>query len=444
MSTSDGNAVLVNALSSSVRSTLNGMETAPALIRRVLEEGSWRSFTTPRGEHVEHESFESFVTEAPTRGIGKTIDEIVRIISGEADVLRLLAEALDVRVEDLYSPGNSPDALDAVAHDAEKFGAHVRAGNWIFGLMVARSVKPGNVRASANEPRTETDGPRKVTAAKFAMMAGTGVPRVMRFYKAWERAAQAGVVPGFDSLTPGMPIDLPDPELWAEYFITYERNGDRREGIAQQAEITGSSYAEALKVAERPGALRTAILGDAKTAEAARVALVDRMQDDPELQLTMAKTLAQEPDLKKALASETRRAERVGYVRHAAEQGKVRTQAGQLIELSELSREKASEHLAVVIDPASDPDAVENAYEAVQAMIAEAVVADPEIQTREQRSKFHKALSSTVKSIESIDPDDLVAVADDDLRESISAAQKRINELAELVARSKSNRLRAV
>ncbi|MFD0229063.1 hypothetical protein ACWGPD_33540 [Streptomyces hirsutus] len=444
MNTSDGNAVLVNALSSSVRSTLNGMETAPALIRRVLEEESWRSFTTPRGEHVEHESFDSFVTAAPTRGLGKTIEEIVRIISGEDDVLRLLAEALDVQVDDLRSPETIPDTLGAVAQDAKQFGAYARAGGWLFGLMVARSVKPGNARASTGETHTQQDGTPKVTATKFAMMAGTGVPRVMRFYKAWERAAEAGVVPKFDSLTPGTMIDLPDPELWAEYFITYERNGDRRESIAQQAEMSGSSYAEALKVAERPGALRTAILGDAKTAEAARVALVDRMQDDPELQLNMAKTLAREPELKKALASEARRAERAGYVRQAAEQGKVKTPAGQVIELPELAREKASGHLAVVSDPGADPEAVENAYQAVQAIIAEAVDADPDIQTREQRSKFQKALSSTVKSIESIDLDDLIAVADDDLRESISAAQKRINELAEVLARSQSNRLRAV
>ncbi|CAL9528902.1 hypothetical protein [Streptomyces sp. enrichment culture] len=444
MSTSDGNAVLVNALSSSVRSTLNGMETAPALIKRVLEEESWRSFTTPRGEHVEHESFESFVTTAPTRGLGKTIEEIVRIVGDEEDVLRSLAKALDIRIEELRSPETLSEALDSVAQDAKQFGAYARAGGWIFGLMVARSVRPGNSRQAVNDDSAEQGGSRKVTAGKFAIMAGTGVPRVMRFYKAWERAAEAGVVPGFDSLTPGVSVDLPDPELWAEYFTTYERNSDRRESIAQQAEIAGSSYAEALKVAERPGALRTAILGDAKTAEAARAALIDRMEDDPDLQRNMAKTLAQAPEWKKALASETRRVERAGYVREAAEQGKVKTPGGQVIELPQQARDEASEHLAVVSDPTAEPEAVENAYEAVRAIIADTIDADPEIQTRERRSKFHKALNSTVKSIESIDPDDLVAVVDDDLRETISAAQKRINELAELLARSSSSRLRAV
>ncbi|MFB6477560.1 hypothetical protein ACFCXF_01495 [Streptomyces virginiae] len=443
MNTSDGNAVLVNALSSSVRTTLNGMETAPALIRRVLEEGSWRRFTTPRGEHVEHATFESFVTSTPTHGLGKTIEEIVRIIGTEEEVLELLAETLEVEVGDLRSTTATRTEVSAVARDAQQFGAHARAGGWIFGLLVARNVQPG-VRPTAGEVGADIDRPRKVTAAKFAMMAGTGVPRVMRFYKAWERAAEASVVPDFDSLAPGMSVDLPDPELWAEYFTSYERSGDRRESIAEQADIAGSSYAEALKVAERPGALRTAILGDAKTAEAARVALMDRMQDDPSLQLSMAKTLAQEPELKKALAGETRRAERAMCVRQAAEQGKARTPAGQAIELPEPARERASEHLAVVNDPDSEAEAVENAYEAVQAIIAEAVEADPEIQSREQRSKFQKALSSTVRSIESIDPDDLIAVADDDLRKSISAAQKRINELAELLNQQKTNQLRAV
>ncbi|WP_444971049.1 hypothetical protein [Streptomyces sp. SAI-25] len=444
MSTSDGNAVLVNALSSSIRSTLNGMETAPALIRRVLEEESWRSFTSPRGEQVNHDSFESFVTTAPTRGLGKTIDEIVRIVGDEEDVLRLLAEALGVGIDDLRSPEMIPSALGAVEHDAKEFGAYARAGGWLFGLMVARNVKPGNSHPSTGKSSAELGGTRKVTAAKFAMMAGTGVPRVMRFYKAWERAAQAGVVPDFDSLSPGMSVDLPEPELWAEYFTTYERNSDRRESIAQQAEITGTSYAEALKVAERPGALRTAILGDAKTAEAARVALVDRMQDDLDLQRSMAKTLVQAPELKKALASESRRVERAEFVREAAEQGKVKTPAGQMIDLPQSAREKASAHLTVVNDPTAEPEAIENAYEAVQAIIVDAIHADPELQTNEQRNRYHKALSSTVKSIESIDPDDLIAVADDDLRQTISAAQKRINELAELLAHSQPNRLRAV
>ncbi|MFB7619820.1 hypothetical protein [Kitasatospora sp. NPDC056181] len=443
MSSANGNAVLVNALSSSVRSTLNGIETVPGLIRRVLEEGSWRSFTTPRGELVNHDTFESFITTAPTKGLGKTVDEIVRIVSDDVDSLALLAAALGVPAEALLATDQVSGALDPVAKDAHDFGTYAKSGGWIFGLMVARSVEPGK---ASGDHRTEQDrsGREKVSAAAFALQAGCSVDRVMRFRKAWERAARSGVVPAFEELVPGQDVDLPKPELWAEHFTTYERSTDRRESIAQQAEIVGSSFAEAMKVAERPGALRTAILGDAKTAEAARAALADRMQDDPDLQVSMAKAMAHAPALRRAIATEARRVERAEYVRHAVEQGKARTPSGQIIDLPAQAKEQAARHLEVVNDPAAAPEAVETAFESVQAIISQAVGDDPEALTREQRAKFRKALTSTVKSIESIDPDDLIAVADDDLRESIAAAQKRINELAELVKPSKTSRLRAV
>lgn len=86
-------------------------------------------------------------------------------------------------------------------------------------------------------------------------------------------------------------------------------------------------------------------------------------------------------------------------------------------------------------DPAAAPEAVHAAYEAVQALITVAVEADPEIQTREQRTRFQKALSVTAKNLEGIDLDDLIAVADDDLRQRIADLQKRVNELAGLVIR---------
>jgi hypothetical protein len=445
MSTSDGNAVLVNALSSSVRSTLNGMETAPALIRRVLEEGSWQSFTTPRGEQVEHATFESFITSPPTRGLGKTVPEIVRVVGDDDALLGELARALNVAVDDLRSasvPG--VDSHDPVARDAAQFGAHTRSGGWVFGLMVARNVKPGSSGSSSDGKGTDKGTFPKVTAAKFAMMAGTGVPRVMRFYKAWERAASAGVVPGFDELAPGVAVELPEPDLWANFFITYEKNGDRRESIARQAELAGTSYAEALKVAERPSALRTAILGDAKTAETAQAALVARLQEDPFLRSSFAKTFSERPELKKVIAAESRKTERMDFVRQAAEEGKARTPAGQVIELPGPAQEKASQYLAVAANPEAAPEDVEEAYEAVQEIIIKTVGADPALRTREQRSKYRKTLMATVKGIESIDPDDLVTVVDDELRESIIAAQQRINELAELVEQTKAGRLRAI
>lgn len=440
MSAADGNAVLVNALSSSVRSTLNGIETVPGLIRRVLEEGSWRSFTSPRGEKVEHDTFASFITTPPSKGLGKTVEEIVQIASDDEAVLAMLADALDMPIEDVLRPVRRSDGLDPVASDAHAFGAYAQAGGWLFGLMVARSVRPGGGRSSQQRVNDNS----KVSATEFARRAGCSQERVMRFYKAWERGAEAGLVPGFEALTPGQEVTLPDPALWAEVFISYERGSDRRESIAQQAEVAGTSYAEALKVAERPSALRTAILGDAKTAETARAALADRLQDDVDLRNAMARTIARAPQLRRAVAAEARRAEQAEYVRKAVENGKVKTPAGQVIELPAQAREKAVEHLAKVEGPETAPDELAAAYDAIQLIVAEAVEADPDVFTREQRTKFRRALTSTAKSIESIDPDDLIAVADDELRENIIAVQRRINELAALVAPSTVGRLRAV
>jgi len=308
---------------------------------------------------------------------------------------------------------------------------------------VARSVQPGTGQA---EPfsRSSPHETSKVSAKKFALMAGTTPTRVMRFYKAWERAAQAGIVPAFAALAPGQETVLPEPELWGEYFTKYEQSNERREGIAEQAEAAGTSYTEAMKVANNRAALRTAILGDAQTAEAARAALTDRMQDDVDLQINIAKTLAQTPELRKAVSTETRRAERTEYVRQAAGDGKVRTPTGQVIELAAQARERAAAHLALVEDPQATSEAVSEAYEAVHALIIEAVEADPEVLTREQRTRFSRALSATVKSIEGIDPDDLMAVADDDLREKLMSLQKQVNELAGLIVKDEAGRLRAV
>lgn len=443
----EGNAVLVNVLSSSLRSTLNGLESAPGLIRQILEEGSWRSFTTPRGELVEHGDFASFVTTAATAGLGQTLDEVVRVIGDDMFTLDLLAQELGVGSESLRGLKPAEGGADPVTQDARTFGAYARAGGWVFGLLVARSVQPGTGPDSKPGASAHPDphvGTPKVSAKKFALMAGTTPARVMRFYKAWERAAQAGVVPAFGALAPGQETALPEPEVWGEYFTKYEKSNERRESIAEQAEAAGTSYTEAVKVANNPAALRTAILGDAKTAEAARAALTDRMQDDVDLQVNIAKTLAQTPELRRAVSTETRRAERAEYVRQAAGDGKVRTPAGQIIELPAQAKEKAAAHLALVEDPRATPEAVGEAYEAVHALINEAVEADPDLQTREQRTRFSRALSATVKSIEGIDPDDLIAVADDDLRGMLAGLQKQVNELAGLIVSDSAGQLRAV
>ncbi|WHM37432.1 hypothetical protein [Streptomyces sp. BPTC-684] len=445
MNTSDGNAVLVNSLSSSLRSTLNGLGTAPSLIRRVLEEESWRQFTTPRGEEVEHATFESFVTTAPTAGLGQTLVEIVRVIGDDSETLSLVAREIGVPFEALRDTVRRANGLGPVETDAHEFGAYARSGGWLFGLMVARSVKPGAAGQSAeNEQRCEPF--EKVPAKRFALMAGTTAARVMRFYRAWERAAAAGTVPTFQELSPGQSIDLPAPELWAEYFTKYEQTTDRRESIAQQAEVAGTSYTEAMKVAKNPAAMRTAILGDPKTAEAARKALVDRMEDDPELQTAMARTVAEVPHLKKAVSNETKKADQLEYVRRIAEEGKLKTPSGQIIEAPTDLQAEAKRHLTSVERPGDENPgmSVAEAYEAVQQLVTATIEADPKALAEEQRARVRKALTSTAKSIAAVSESPLADIADEELVREIIELQESVNALAKLVASQKGAHLRVI
>ncbi|WP_159395864.1 hypothetical protein [Streptomyces sp. 3211] len=88
------NAMLVETLAGALRSTESGLTAVPDLLARVLTEGSWRSFITPRGEHVKHDGFEDFVTTPPTHGIGSSLGLIRRVVGDRVDVLDLLDQAL--------------------------------------------------------------------------------------------------------------------------------------------------------------------------------------------------------------------------------------------------------------------------------------------------------------------------------------------------------------
>ncbi|MFD4687945.1 hypothetical protein ACFWO0_35320, partial [Streptomyces sp. NPDC058461] len=100
---------------------------------------------------------------------------------------------------------------DLVARDAREFGVYARTGGWAFGLMVARSVRPGGQGA---------DETPKVSAKEFAALAGCSPDRVMRYYKAWDRAADDGLVPQFEELAPGQEVELPDADVWLTYYVS--------------------------------------------------------------------------------------------------------------------------------------------------------------------------------------------------------------------------------
>jgi hypothetical protein len=86
------NANLTRSLISSIRLVGNGLDIAPALLRKVLAEGSWREFVTELGHHVEHERFEEFVTAPPLKGLGADMDVVDKLaaLSGDAELAGLL------------------------------------------------------------------------------------------------------------------------------------------------------------------------------------------------------------------------------------------------------------------------------------------------------------------------------------------------------------------
>jgi hypothetical protein len=85
--TAKGNAVLVDALGSSLRYGGNALEAVPELLKKILTEDAWREFITQRGEHVEHERFADFVTTPPLKGIGATAELLYRIAPDLTDQL---------------------------------------------------------------------------------------------------------------------------------------------------------------------------------------------------------------------------------------------------------------------------------------------------------------------------------------------------------------------
>lgn len=336
------------------------------------------------------------------------------------DAESALAEAGDDDSDD--SAGEVPEAI---ARDAEEFGVYARTGGWIFALKVARSVRPGG------QPAGESP---KVSARRFAALAGCSADRVMRFYKAWDRAADDGVVPQFEALAPGAEIELPDADLWLSYYVS--RNSAtsvRGQAITEAAEAEGIRPTKALEVAENPTALRAAILADPGTAEAARKALMDRLGEDPVLRSGMARDIVRADDLKKAVAEEAKTGGQLEYVRKIAEEGQVKTPAGQKIEASQQLREEAERHLSLIDELDEDEEAGEwarEAYDSVRTLVAEAVESDPELRVQERRAKFYSSLQKATKAFEELTFDDVQEIDDiyeDDMVRRLEELQQAIS-----------------
>ncbi|WP_193555256.1 MULTISPECIES: hypothetical protein [unclassified Streptomyces] len=310
---------------------------------------------------------------------------------------------------------------DAVVRDAREFGAYARTGGWAFGLKVARSVRPGGQAAGESD---------KVSAKEFAELAECSPERVMRYYKAWDKAADDGLVPQFEELEPGQDIQLPDADVWLSYYVSRSSaTSERGTAISEAAEAEGIRPTKALEVAENPTALRAAILADPSTARAARAALLDRIKEDPTLQAELARDVVRTDDLKKAVATESRSADRIGYVRQIAESGQVKTPAGQMIDAPVALREEAERHLSLIDELNDDEDAGEwatEAYDTMKNLVVETVEADPELRVQERRTKFYSSLQRATKVFEELTFDDAQDFYEDDMVKQLEELQEAI------------------
>ena len=314
------------------------------------------------------------------------------------------------------------DDAGLVARDAHEFGAYARTGGWAFGLKVARSVRPGGQSA---------DETPKVSAKEFAELADCSPERVMRYYKAWDRAADDGLVPHFEELAPGQEVELPDADVWLNYYVSRSSaTSERGTAISEAAEAEGIRPTKALEVAENPTALRAAILADPSTARAARQALLDRVREDPELQAELARDVVRTDDLKKAVATESRSADRIGYVRQIAESGQIKTPAGQTVDAPLDVRQEAERHLSLLDELEEGEDTGEwasEAYDTMKNLVVETVEADPELRVQERRTKFYSSLQKATKVFEELTFDDAQDFYEDDMVKRLEELQQAID-----------------
>ncbi|MDQ0954612.1 hypothetical protein QFZ24_008535 [Streptomyces phaeochromogenes] len=359
-----------------------------------------------------------------TTGEVSSADEAFWEEPGASDHGDSAGSGLDIVAQGTSSEVVAPSASNDIAQDARDFGAYVRAGGWSFALKVARSVRPGG-EAAGETP--------KISAKDFAELAGCSPERVMRYYKAWDKAADDGLVPYFEALAPGQDVELPDSDVWHSYYVSRSSaSSDRGTAIAAAAEAEGIRPTKALEVAENPTALRAAILADPSTAQAARAALLDRVKEDPALQTELARDIARTDDLKKAVATETQAASRIGYVRQIVENGQVKTPAGQTIDAPAELRAEAERHLSLIDELDEGEDTGEwatDAYDTVKDLVAQTVQANPELRLQERRTKFYSSLQKATKVFEELtfdDVDDLDTIYEDDMLQRLEELQEAV------------------
>lgn len=163
--------------------------------------------------------------------------------------------------------------------DARLFRQYDSGEGWPFAACVACSVHPDLGRGKRNE-RSETG---KVSATTFAKVAGTSVPRVMRFLAVWEAAAADGLVTPSADLTPGSAATLTPPTVG---YAAYSKKVNAVPGarIERAARVLAAVKDTEQIVAALPAAVRAEVAAEVIKAAPA----------DADKVITLASTAVQE------------------------------------------------------------------------------------------------------------------------------------------------------
>ena len=148
--------------------------------------------------------------------------------------------------------------------DAREFALHIKQGDWRLGLLVARNIAP-KVWGTAPAGR--------VSAATFAKVGGTTGGRVMRYFDAWEKAADDGHVAHAVELRPGAEANVKAEKLppWSDYYSTESaRPSDNLRALRTDPIKVAGDIAKAMEDPEVAQAVAaqasTAALGNVDTA----------------------------------------------------------------------------------------------------------------------------------------------------------------------------------
>lgn len=164
----------IGAIGSALQSTDTRLTTVVDGVKGILADGSWREFTTTRGEHVAHERFADFVTMPMLKGLGVTVDLIRRVVADDPAALDMLDRELQNPVgmnqhgegRDIvttHPTGNSEakalrrlrKEADAGNTEAAELRAEVLAGRLsAHGAMVRAGYRPRTVSVPVGRPES--------------------------------------------------------------------------------------------------------------------------------------------------------------------------------------------------------------------------------------------------------------------------------------------------